>query len=167
MCSSDVLSKISRRDLKRWFFVSALVFTLLYVEFVFFSYSCMGSIEGLAVYLNPKGNEVENAVGRLTITDEAHLLIKGKGKFDLTIYDSNGKIILERKGRFNSTGFAEIRFQLSPEKFRVNEEYLAVLEVLSEPLPMILKCGKVKIRFTIRRDLTRLGIGFYQKPYNK
>lgn len=36
MCSSNVLSKIFRRDLKRWFFVSALVFALLYVEFVFF-----------------------------------------------------------------------------------------------------------------------------------
>ncbi len=164
MCSSDVLSKISRRDLKRWFFVSALVFTLLYVEFVFFSYSCMGPIEGLAIYLNPKGNEVENAVGRLTITDEAHLLIKGQGKFNLKIYDSNGKIVLVRKGRFNGTGFAEIRFQLSPEKFRVDEEYLAVLEVFSEPLPMILKCGKVKIRFTVRRDVTRLGIGFYKNP---
>ena len=92
------LPKVLHGNLKKHLFVFILIFTLLYVEFVFFSYSCMGSIEGLTIYMNPKGNEVENAVGRLTITDEAHLLIKGKGKFDLTIYDSNGKIILERKG---------------------------------------------------------------------
>lgn len=157
MCTGNVLSKISCRDLDRWFFVFALVFTLLYVEFVFFSYSCMDPIEGLAIYLNPRGNKVENAVGRLAITDEAHLLlkhIKGQGKFNLKICDSNGKIILVRKGRFNGTGFAEIRFQLSLEKFRVNEEYLAVLEVFSEPLPMILKCGKVTNETMVFAKLT-------------
>lgn len=62
--------------------------------------------------------------------------------------------------QFNS----EIRFKLSSEKFEVGKKYLAVLEAFNEPLPMILKFGKVKIEFIVKRDLTRVGIGFYKNP---
>jgi hypothetical protein len=154
-----------RKDLKKYFFVFSLMFSLLYVEFVFFVNSAStGPLEGLAVYLNPEGNEIENAVGRLAITDEAHLLVKGEGKFELKIYDSEGRLVLTRRGRFNNTGFADISFQLSPEKFKVNKEYVVVLEAFNEPLPLILKCGKTKIRFKVKRDITKLGIGFYKNP---
>ena len=130
------------KNLKKYFFVFALIFSLLYVEFIFFvNPASTGPLEGLAVYLNPEGNEVENVVGRLAITDEAHLLVKGEGKYELKIYDSEGRFVLTRRGRFNNTGFADISFQLSPEKFKVNKEYVVVFEAFSEPLPSILKCG--------------------------
>ena len=153
------------RNAHRFLFIGLFIFSLLYAEFIVAYTSPVGPMTSLAIFVGGEGNEVENALGRLTITDECHLVVKGEGRYNLRVYDSSkAKLLISRSGKFNGTGFADIEFLLSPDKFKVGERYVVVLEAVSEPSPFLMKVGKVELSFTVHRDIPRLGIGFYKHP---
>ena len=86
--------KKSLLELKNWSFPKKskrkalyITFTLLvavsmfYIEFAVAYMSPQPPLKSIALYVNPKGNVMENALGRLTITDDAHFLLNGCGSY--------------------------------------------------------------------------------------
>ncbi|MCD6513325.1 MAG: hypothetical protein J7L07_00200, partial [Candidatus Odinarchaeota archaeon] len=82
------------RNLHKWVFMGLFVFSLLYAEFIVAYTSPVGPMTSLAIFVDESGNEIENALGRFTITDRVHFLVKGSGRYSFRVLDFRGKVIL-------------------------------------------------------------------------
>ncbi|MGQ4834755.1 MAG: hypothetical protein ACP6IS_12795, partial [Candidatus Asgardarchaeia archaeon] len=145
-------------------FLGLVVFSLLYAEFMGAYTSPMTPIVGLTFFVDTRGNEVDNALGRLTVTDMAHFVVRGSGYYRYRVMDSQGVVILSGFGVFNGSGYADIHFLLSPNEFKIGESYRLEIFAVDEPLPMLFKYGRVTKGFEVSKEITRVSIGFYRNP---
>ncbi len=158
----------ARRDAPKLFFVGLVIFSLLYAEFIVAYTSPVGPMMGLTIFVDERGNEIENALGRFTVTDTVHFLVKGSGRYWFKVKDLQGNMIFSGSGRFNNSGYADVNFVLDPRRFYVGESYVVELFAVDEPLPMLFKWGKVTKEFMVSKELTRISLGFYKHPmFNK
>ena len=138
-----------------------MIFAMFFSEFVLAFSTPYQPLRAYAYFLDNSGerNAVANALGKLTITEEAHLLIKGSGRYTIKIADSRGRVLFSKAGVFNKTGYAEVVFTLSPSKFRVGESYYAHITAEDNPFPLFYRYAETKISFKVHRDYPVIGLG--------
>ncbi|MCD6483853.1 MAG: hypothetical protein J7L47_01940 [Candidatus Odinarchaeota archaeon] len=100
-------------------------------------------------------------MGKITITENAHLLLKGSGRYTLEVRDTNGTVLFSRKGNFNKTGYAEIVFRISSEKFKVGETYNIRINATDSPFPLFHRYAEAYayVKFTVERDYPTIALG--------
>jgi len=84
---SSALRKLPRYKKKRalqLFFIFTVVLAMFFSEFVLAIASPNRTLQAYAYFLdNTGGNGVANALGKLTITERAHMIIKGSGHYTI------------------------------------------------------------------------------------
>jgi len=155
---------IKYKNLRKRVFIIFVIFSLLYAELIITYTSPIGPMNSLAIFVDEKGNEIENAIGYFTITDRVHFLIKGQGRYCFKVLDIHGNVILSGSGKLNSSNYADLSFVLDQSRFKVGRKYTIEILAVDEPLPMLMRWGKVTKEFIISREITRLSIGFYRHP---
>ena len=99
-CSNRIktnIMNIKYKNLRKRVFIIFVIFSLLYAELIITYTSPIGPMNSLAIFVDEKGNEIENAIGYFTITDRVHFLIKGQGRYRFKVlFDLFDSISLKR-----------------------------------------------------------------------